>query len=82
MPEIRKYRNVEYQGTVSYADSAALVTALRGNATYKGTLWNEFENGSGVLGIPPGYQVILFVQDATVATTFHQIMLEPSFAAT
>ena len=77
---IRKYRKATYQGTVTYANSAALVTALKGDNTFRGAMWNEFEGGSGVIGIPAADQIVFFVQDDTVATTFHRILLEPSFA--
>jgi len=77
---IRKYRKATDQGTVTYASSSALVEALRGNSTFRGCMWNEFEGGSGAMAFPRADQVVIFVRQAGSTTEFRQILLEPSFA--
>jgi len=77
---IRLLRKATYVGTVTYADSDTLLAALRGNATYRGVMWDEFEGGSGVLGMSSASKMELFVQDSVVLTTFHHIRLEPTHA--
>lgn len=73
------FRKATYFGSQAHASATALIDAHKGTSEYRGAMWDDFEDGSGVVAYMRADVLDIFVCDSDNATLWHKFRLQATF---